>query len=190
MKEDVEKAKIENIIDMALTFSAMKRVFEKKSTKKIKQKLNVCIDEFMSVNSKEEYIEMHKKFCMWFTKNIKTAERKKGGKIKRPQPASYGQAAKIIDVVLKVCIYYCELPSDPSKIMPWLNCPIDSNIIDSLKKDKHLKTTEISQIKKIKDIDERKYEYLQKIIRKKSSKMRVCSIVYDDIIRRKIKDNS
>jgi len=44
MKEKAEKVKVQNIIDMAISFTAMGRVFEKGSTEKIKAKLNNCIN--------------------------------------------------------------------------------------------------------------------------------------------------
>ena len=81
MKEKAEKVKIQNIIDMAVSFSTMGRVFEKGSTDKIKAKLENCIEEFLNLSTKEEYHEKHKEFCEWFTRNIKTAEKRRMGEL-------------------------------------------------------------------------------------------------------------
>ena len=185
MKEKAEKVKIQNIIDMAVSFSAMGRVFEKKSTEKIKAKLENCIGDFLNLSAKEEYHEKHKEFCEWFTGNIKTAERKKDGRIiKRSQYASWGQAAKVIDIALKVCIYYCNLPSAEvsSKIIPWLNGAIDSRILDDFKK--RYNSSIISQASTIEDINKATYEKLQQMINtdiKKSFNREIFPVQYDDI---------
>jgi len=182
MKEKAEKAKIQNIIEMAVSFTAMGRVFEKRSAERIKAKLNNCIEEFFNLSTREEYHRKHKEFCEWFTTNIKTAERKKDGRIiKRSQYASWGQAAKVIDIVLKVCIYYCNLPSVgvSSKIIPWLNGAIDTPILHDFKK--RYNPPMISQTSSIGDIDKVKYEELQKMIRKESCDGEIFPVQYDDI---------
>ena len=185
MKDITEKAKLENIIEMAISFTAMTRVFEKGSTKKIKAKLNNCIEDFFNLSSKEEYYEKHKEFCEWFTINIKTAEREKNGRIiKRSQYASWGQAAKVIDIVLKVCIYYCNLPSAEvsSKTTPWLNGAIDTPILDDFRK-RH-NSPIISKTSTIESIDKLKYEKLQEMIRtdiEESFNGEIFSVQYDDI---------
>jgi len=185
MNRAAEQAKLKNIIDMALSFSAMGRVFEKGSTEKIKAKLENCIEDFFSLSTEEEYHKKHREFCEWFTRNIKTAERKKGGRIiKRSQYASWGQAAKVIDIVLKVCIYYCNLPSAEvsSKVVPWLNGAIDTPILGDLKK--RYSSPIISQISTIEDIDKIAYEELQKMIRtdiEESFSEEIFPVQYDDI---------
>lgn len=190
VKEKAEKAKIQNIIDMALSFSAMKRVFEKGSTEKITEKIGNCIKEFSNLNTKEKYYERHKELCEWFTRNIKTAERKKDRRIiKKSRYASWGQAAKVIDIVLKVCVYYCNLPSAnvSSKIVTWLNGAIDTPILKYLKK--HYNSPIISQISTLGDIDKVKYKELQKMIRidiEESFNGEVFPVQYDDIRWRKL----
>ena len=185
MKEKAEKVKIQNIIDMAISFTAMGRVFEKGSTEKIKAKLNNCIKDFFNLSTEEEYYEKHKVFCEWFMTNIKTAERKKDERIiKRSQYASWGQAAKVIDIVLKFCIYYCNLPSAEvsSKITHWLNGAIDSRILEDFKK--RYSSPLISQASTIEDIDKATYEELQKMIRtdiKESFNGEIFPVQYDDI---------
>jgi len=185
MKQKAEKVKIQNIIDMAVSFSAMARVFEKGSAEKIKERLNESIVDFFTLNSKEEYYEKHENFCRWFTNNIKTAEREKNNKIiETSQYASWGQAAKIIDIVLKVCIYYCNLPSVEysSKVIPWINGAIDTPIMKDLRE--RFESQMTVQINTIESIDKAKYEELQKIIRediKTSFNDKIFPVQYDDI---------
>lgn len=135
MKTEAEKIKQCNIIDVAVSFSAIGRIFKRGSTEKIRKKLYECIDEFFDVRSEEEYCKKHKEFCEWITENIMTS-RRKGKLTKASKKASWGQAAKMIDITLKVCIYYCKLPSPSvsSKIVPWLNGGIDTTILKNLKK--------------------------------------------------------
>ncbi|NQT84380.1 hypothetical protein HQ563_15250 [bacterium] len=185
MKSKAKKVKMQNIIEMAVSFSAMQRVFEKGSIEKIKAKLNNCIDEFLNLSTKQEYQRKHKEFCAWFTRNIRTAERKKDGRIiKRSQYASWGQAGKVIDIVLKVCIYYCNLACAEvsSKTIPWLNGAIDSRILKDLKK--RYNSSIISQASTIEDIDKATYEELQQMINtdiKKSFNGEISPVQYDDI---------
>lgn len=170
---------------MAVSFSAMARVFEKRSAEKIKARLNETIDDFFSCKSSEEYCEKHYNFCIWFTSNIKTAERWKNNKmIKESHFASWGQAAKLLDIVLKVCIYYCNLPSveDSSRILPWLNGAIDTPIMEDLRK--RYGSAILSQTKTIESIDRQMYEKLQSLIReeiKKSFNSEIFAVQYDDI---------
>lgn len=185
IKEKAKKAKIQNIVEMALSFSGMGRVFEKESTKEILMRLGNCIEEFFNVKTKEEYHKKHREFCKWFTNNIKTAERKKEGRIiKESQYASWGHASKVIDIFLKVCIYYCNLPSSEvsSKIIPWLNGAVDTKILKYLKK--QYNSTIISKDSTIKDIDKEKYDELQKMISidiKNFFEGEISSVQWDDI---------
>lgn len=188
MKENAEEIRIQNIIEMAVMFSAMGRVFEKGSIEKINKRLSEDIKAFLNLTNMGEYKEKHKEFCQWFTKNIKTAERKKDGQIsKEPHPASWGHAAKIIDIVLKVCIYYCNLPTieASSKILPWLNGAIDTAIMNHLKKE----YCPNLQIATLADIDEENYNTLQEKICEAIEKEQIGEypVQYDDITWRKLK---
>jgi hypothetical protein len=185
MKEKAEKVKLQNIIDMAVSFSAMARVFEKGSAEKIKDRMNEIIGDFLNLTSKEEYYREHDNFCRWFCENIKTAERKKNNKIiKTSQYASWGQAAKIIDIALKVCIYYCNLPSVEysSKVIAWLNGAIDTPIMKDLKE--RYKSNENLRTNSIESIDKATYKELQRLIRediKTSFNDEIFPVHYDDI---------
>jgi len=185
MKQKAKEVKIQNIIDMAVSFSAMARVFEKGSAEKIKAKLNETVEDFFSLKSSEEYYEKHGNFCSWFTSNIKTAERWKNDEIiKKSHFTSWGHAAKVLDIVLKVCIYYCNLPSveDSSRILIWLNGAIDTPIMEDLKMRYSLAI--LSQTNTIESIDRQIYEELQKLIRediRKSFNNEIFAVQYDDM---------
>lgn len=184
-KADKDKIKLQNIIDIAVSFSAMGRVFEKGSAEKIKDRMNKTIGDFLNLTSKEEYCRKHDNFCRWFCENIKTAERKKNDKIiKSSQYASWGQAAKIIDIVLKVCIYYCNLPSIEysSKVIAWLNGAIDTPLMKDLKE--RYKSNANLRTNTIESIDKATYKELQRLIRKDiktSFNDKIFPVQYDDI---------
>jgi hypothetical protein len=62
----------------------------------------------------------------WFVKTIRSA--------KTEEPPSFGYAAKVIDLALKVYIYYCKMPS-PAKVeslIPRLNVAVDTPILRHL----------------------------------------------------------
>jgi len=50
-----DNAKRKNIIDMAFAFSAMTRVFEKKSTEKIVSRLDLTLSQITSLRNGRDY---------------------------------------------------------------------------------------------------------------------------------------
>ena len=67
------EARQNSIIEISITISAMLRLFEKGSKQKI---VNELFDKFQSlhkIETKSDYELFHKRFCDWFTRNIKTA---------------------------------------------------------------------------------------------------------------------
>jgi CRISPR/Cas system-associated endonuclease/helicase Cas3 len=184
MTKEAEKAKELMIIDMAVSFSAIGRVFRKGSIEKIRKKLYEHIEDFFSVSSEEEYCKRHMEFCEWITENIMTAKRR-GNEIKVPKKASWGQAAKLIDVAMKACIYYCKLPSPSasSRIAPWLNAGIDTAILKDLKKKYDLPF--LRGISTLADINKETYDELQKIIRS-DIREEIIPVQYDDMMWRKL----
>lgn len=183
MTKSYTDTKQKNIIDMAITFSAMTRVFEAKSIKRIRKKLYECIKEFSSVTTKDEFKMKHEKFCEWFINNIKTSKKTQHNKLRK---VTFGQAAKVLDVVLKVYIYYCNLPSDKvsSRIMPWLNGAIDTKILKKIKPKS--KNSLLTKVKTIADIDKGDYKELQEILNNKSIKCKMFPVQYEDVLWRKL----
>jgi len=135
--EEAYSIRNKNIIDIAVSFSAMNRVFEQGSKQKIAGKLEDSFCQLVDVEAKEDFEKIHSGFCEWFVKNIATAKKNlKNGKIKESRAASYGQAAKVLNVALKVYVYYCNLPDceTATKLLPMLHCAVDTVMMEHLKK--------------------------------------------------------
>lgn len=182
MKQKAQEAKIKNIVGIATAYPAMARVFKSRSMEKIKPKVRECLEKLQDVRAEDEYHKHHDEFCTWFTRTIKTA--------KTQRSASWGQAAKILDVGLKVCVYYCSLPSErvAERVLPWLNPAIDTPLLKDLKR-----RYDFSGASTLAEIDREKYEELQKIIRtdiERSFNGEVYPVQYDDIKWRELNRNS
>jgi hypothetical protein len=72
--DEVSEIKIKMVIDMALTFSAMIRVFEEGSKQKIAQKLENSLGLLTAIDGKGAFEKVQREFCKWFIKNVFTAE--------------------------------------------------------------------------------------------------------------------
>ncbi len=174
-----------NIIDMGLTFTAMMRIFEVNSKVKIANKLTETLSLISSAKTMSDYLIIHESFCIWFTENIKTAEKNlKNGKLKLSKAASYGHAAKVLDISAKVYFYYahCPLPEVAKIVTPLLNGAIDTPIMEFLKS--NFIHSEISA-KTIEEIDKIQYEEMQKLIKsiiKTKYKYNLMAVQFDDIM--------
>jgi hypothetical protein len=62
-----------NILDMAITFTAMMRVFASESKDRIAKRLYELTSRLHEITSKEDYERIHKEFCEWFCGEISTA---------------------------------------------------------------------------------------------------------------------
>ena len=128
--------KIKNIIDIGVSFSAMTRLFEQGSNRKITEKLEAATGLLDSIECTTDFELMHMDFCDWFINNICTAPRaKNNNQQKASQRASYGQAAKVLNVALKVFVYYCNLPENniADHLLPMLHCTVDTPMMELLK---------------------------------------------------------
>lgn len=177
--------KQKNVVDMGLTFTAMIRLFEKGSKPIIGKKLYEEFQKLKEIRTEEEFKIFHNDFCIWFTKNIKTAQKERDNRIiKKSGYALYGHAAKLIDVVLKVYVYYSSLPDSETAVvvLPFMNTAIDNPILN------HLKSTfpnEIIQAKTVEQIDQKSYDKLQYLIKTEIIKEFNNDIIptqYDDIM--------
>jgi hypothetical protein len=174
-----ELAKMRNIVEMALDFSAMVRVFSKDSKEKIKSKLEEHFKSLAKINTREDYEAFHREFCEWFTGNIWTAERKlKNGKALKSQAASYGHAAKVLDIAIKVYVYYCAQPNAEvaERLVSFLHCAVDRPLMKYLK----------SACTIIKDVNDAAYQGLQSSVRAESQRCKVHPVQYDDIVWRQL----
>ena len=129
---------------------------------------------------------IHLSFCSWGIKEIILAEksRKSGQVIKKAGPASFGQIAKTFDVVMKVAVYYCHLPSceKSRQISGWLNAAVDTRMMAMLK------TCYLADMASwpttIKQVDSSAYRSIQEIVRKFISERHNGNIIpvqFDDI---------
>jgi hypothetical protein len=128
-------AKLRNIVDMSLAFTAMIRIFEKGSKNKLKEKIVNDHDRFFNAVSEDEFKAIHTGFCVWGMENIKLAKKKlKNGGFKKSRPASYGQIAKTLDVVLHVVVFYGQYPNAEraTMISKWLNAAMDTKMMSFL----------------------------------------------------------
>lgn len=176
LQAEAQSAKNKNIIEMALVFTAMTRVFASGSMAKIGERLEVLFGSLVNVGTREEYQTIHRAFCHWFMSEIQTTAKKH---------ASFGQAAKVLDIAIKVYVYYCTQPSGEvsARVLPLLNGAIDTPIL------KHLKSTGASptvRAKTIQEVDETAYRALQSFVSTESLSLRVHPVQYDDIMWRRL----
>jgi hypothetical protein len=183
--ELAEQVKKRNIIDMAVGFTGMMRLFQERSADLIKGKLADLFEGLDRISSEEEFNKMHRGFCQWFVKTIRLA--------KTEEPPSYGHAAKVLDLALKVYVYYCNMPS-PAKaeaLIPWLNGAIDTHILSYLygKLEDIYGKSYPPHLRTIKMINKEDYDLLQKVIRqdiRDSFDNTISPVQYDDIMWRRL----
>jgi hypothetical protein len=101
--------------------------------------------------------------------------------------ASYGQAAKVLDVSLKACVDYCHLPNVTvsQRIKPFLHAGIDTPILEFLKKAEHLEISAWS----VKEIDRQSYQVLQAAVGRQIAIQfggDITPVMWDDIIWRRL----
>ena len=128
---------------------------------------------------------MHRDFCQWFVKTIRLS--------KTEEPPSYVHAAKVLDLALKVYVYYCNMPS-PAKadsLIPRLNATIGTRILRRLfKKLEDIYGKSYPQhLWTIKMINKEDYDLLQKVIHQEirgSCDDTVAPVQYDDIMWRRV----
>ena len=188
---DVEGTKRKNIIGMALGFAAMLRVFSKRSKVQIEVRLEEFFSRLPEIGTSNDYEDLHRSFCEWFTREIRTAEKRpKNGNVRPSQPSSYGQAAKVLDIATKVYVYYCAQPNAEiaQRIMPFLKGAIDTPIMRYLKQSKFATTTICATT--IQGVDERAYHALQSVVLAESLAHKMYPVQLDDILWRKFNRES
>jgi hypothetical protein len=183
--ELAEQAKKQNIIDMAVGFTGLMRLFQEGSADLIKEKLKELFEGLDRISSDQDFSKMHRGFCQWFVKTIRLA--------KTEEPPSYGHAAKVLDLALKVYVYYCNMPS-PAKaesLVPRLNGTIGTRILRHLfKKLEDIYGKSYSaHLWAIKMINKEDYDLLQKVIRqdiRDSFDDTISPVQYDDVMWRRL----
>lgn len=184
---DTERTKRENIIDMALGFTAMMRILSEGSKVKIEAQLAGLFSSLDKIRTRHDYEACHSSFCEWFTREIRTAERTlKNGAVQQSHAASYGQGAKVLDIAIKVYVYYCAQPTaeDAERIVPLLHGAVDAPIMKHLKKSKYATTT--IRATTIKQVDKTSYQALQSVVLTASRACKIHPVQYDDIMWRQL----
>ena len=74
--ELAEKAKNQNIIDMALGFTAITPLFQERSADLIKEKLTDLFEGLDRIGSDQDFSKMHRNFCQWFVETIRIIYRR------------------------------------------------------------------------------------------------------------------
>lgn len=168
-------SRILSIIDIGLSFSAMLRLYGHGSKEEMRKRIHVAREQLWEAKSQEAFTNWHSSICNWGISNIWLTDH---------SPASYGQIAKTLDVVLKVAIYYCHLPDceGAAKLSPWLNAAVDNKMMRMLRRSypdafKHWPTS-------VRQVDSReKYEVVQGLVRRYISEEHpdVTPVQFDDI---------
>ncbi|MCJ7583796.1 MAG: hypothetical protein MUO30_03370 [Anaerolineales bacterium] len=183
--DEASSIRYKNIIDIAISFSAMTRVFEQGSKQKIAGKLEYSLGLLAGIEGKDKFENMHSDFCEWFVNNVFTAEKVlKNKKIKKSRAASYGQAAKVFNIALKVYVYYCNLPDyeTAAKLLPMLHSAVDTLMMEHLKKKYPEENIKAETIEGVSKAD---YFVLQKMVNqhiKDEFEKPIQPIHYDDIM--------
>jgi len=182
---DLEKIKLFNIVDMGLSFSAMIRLYEKGSKRKIRDKIINVLNKIHCVDSEDRFENYHENFCDWGIQNVILAEKFRNNKvIKKRGPSSYGQIAKTFDVVLKVVIHYCYWPDQKKskELTKFLHAAIDTKMMLLLEKD----YPDYFQYwpKSVEAVDKENYKKLQHLVKKfigEKHDNKILPVNFDDI---------
>ena len=184
--DEPARIRFENIIDMGLTFSTMMRLFRKGSKGILyDQIVTKTAEEIFNTNSRDDFVDVHSRFCDWGVRKIFLAEKKRNGQlIKKSTLASYGQIAKTFDVTLKVAVYYSHLPNceKSMKISEWLNAAVDTQMMSFLRE--QYPSAIRSWPAKIEEVQKSDYLTIQEIVRKFIKEERhgdILPVQFDDI---------
>jgi hypothetical protein len=183
---ECERTKRRNIVEMALDFTGMMRLFTKGTNSRIEAKLTELFSSLPEITTRESYEAYHHGFCEWFTQEIQTAEKHlKNGRFLKCEAASYGHAAKVLDIAIKVYVYYCGQPTAEvaERLIPFLNGAVDTPIMNYLKKSKRANAIHASTLK---DVDQSTYRALQSLVLFESQSREVHPVQYDDIMWRQL----
>ena len=123
---DVQEVRLRCLIDLGLNFSAMLRLYKRGSKEKLYMKVLSEIPSLLQSENEEQFQMAHSSICEWGTNNVLS----NGGS----GYASYGQIAKILDVILKAVVDYGHMPdcSKAKQMSPWLNSAIDNEMMTML----------------------------------------------------------
>jgi hypothetical protein len=164
---NIKEIRLYNMIDMGFRYSGMIRLYEKDSKQKLIVKELKVLPEISNAESSAVFDKIHSNFCIWATDNIFLAEKRKAGAVvKKSSNVSYGQAAKTLDVTLKVLVYYCSWPDKTRSktLQKWIHAAIDNKMIEHLKR--NYKTAFKKWPKSLAAIDRQGYIKLQDLVKR------------------------
>jgi hypothetical protein len=165
MRNEIEIARTRNIIEMAWDFSGMRRVFEKGAGP------SVCkiLEEIVMEISETPFRFDHKTNCQRIRESVKTTDGK---------TPSFGQAAKVLDIAMKVIIGYCRLPNEMNAplIEAGLYGAIDTPILHYLKR----KYGVAKGVFSLSQIDQALYYEIQSYLVNEAKSKGCLPIAYDD----------
>jgi hypothetical protein len=185
---DAQEVRMRNIVDMALGFTGMTRVFSRGSAAAISERLRQVFARLDCIVKREDYERLHADFCDWFAQTIGTAEKKlKNGRIKLRGASSYGQGAKVLDVAAKVYIYYCGQPSldVARKLVPMLHGAVDTRMMQYLSTYREAGVAS----KTIEKVDRDEYRKLQSFVARdieREFQSQIHPVQWDDIVFRRL----
>jgi hypothetical protein len=146
---------------MGLRYSGMIRLYKAGSKQILMNKFLKILPQIASSESAEDFNEVHNKFCDWAMDTIYSSR-----SIVHDIKISYGQAAKTLDVTLKVLVYYCGWPepTKSTKFQKWIHAAIDNDMM------RHLKKTYQNAFKRwpksVQSVDKRTYRKLQDLVKR------------------------
>ena len=161
----------------------MTRVFEKGSRLTIERMIEGFLSSLSDLHDQRQFDALHDDFCDRFTNTIRRAKAKEG----EDPRASYGQAAKVLDVSLKACVDYCQLP-DPAtsqRIKPFLHAGIDTPILCELNR----REGQAFKASTIREIDRNMYLSLQDAVARHIEDEfngLISRVMYDNIMWRRL----
>ena len=121
-------ARTTGILHMAFDFASMARTFEAGTKDLFLRQIRQRLPRLADVKSPDEFNALHDGLCRWGCRTIRSSHA-------GHPPASYGQVAKTLNVVLKVVVYYCGLPdlALATRLVPWLHPAIDNPMMKYLR---------------------------------------------------------
>ena len=174
-----EEVRLRNIVTMGLGFSAMTRLYESASKDEFHRRILGVVKELFQAKSREEYVQIHSTFCEKEIGRIKLA--------KKGTAASYGQIAKTLDVVMKVAVYYAQLPDcrKAQELTKWLNAAVDTRMMAYLNKYLNEKHPQKSKLPKtVEKVKKKEHTYIQDVVRdfiKEKHQNKIYPAQFDDI---------
>ena len=154
MELQADEARTTGILNMAFDFASMARTFKPGTKDKFLQRVRTLLPRLAHLESQEEFDTLHDELCRWGCRSLRPSH------AGRPR-ASYGQVAKTLNVVLKVVVYYCGLPSreQAARLLPWLHPAIDNPMMKHLRQ--RFREGFPGGIKSISGVDKRTYMILR-----------------------------